>query len=80
MDERSISTLSPRVAEISGGGYVVQPPLESAKLSRFHRVPHTSHSRYFPWTMWKLKEPQGSQTLIPVNIFPEGDWNVIKGK
>ena len=75
-----MSTVSPTEDESVGGGYDVQPPLESAKLSRFHCVPQRSHSKYLPCTMWKLNEPQGSQTLTPVNVFPDGVEITTRGK
>ena len=75
-----ISTTSEVEAARAGGGYLVHPPETPCSVSMFQRVPQASHWRYFLSTTWKLNEPQGSQTLMPVRTLPFGVDMMISGR
>jgi len=63
-----------------GGGKFGQPPLMPSKVSMSHFMRHVSQSRYFASRMWKLKEPQGSQTLIAEITFFDGVEIITRGE
>ena len=58
----------------------MQPPLIGVKSSSVHSVPHTSHFRLAPLTMWKLNDPHGSQVLMPAIVFPDGAEITTSGR